>query len=161
MIEKVLVLDDVDPIVFYGAGNANMRMVKSLFPKLRILARDNIVKVMGAEDDIRAFESLFGKMAEHCARYNALSEADIVKLLNGNKTNDESAEHVIAYSTTGKPIRARSENQIHLVEAYENNDMMFAIGPAGTGKTYVSIALAVRALKRKEARKIILSRPAV
>lgn len=161
MIEKVLVLDDVDPIVFYGAGNANMRMVKSLFPKLRILARDNIVKVMGAEDDIRAFESLFGKMAEHCARYNALSEADIVKLLNGNKTNDESAEHVIAYSTTGKPIRARSENQIRLVEAYENNDMMFAIGPAGTGKTYVSIALAVRALKRKEARKIILSRPAV
>lgn len=161
MIEKVLVLDDVDPVVFYGAANANMRMMKSLYPKLRILARDSVVKVMGADDEISAFEELFNKMVEHCAKYNALGEEDIVMLLNGTKTKEESAEHVIAYSTMGRPIRARTQNQIKLIEAYEHNDMLFAIGPAGTGKTYVSIALAVRALKKKEIRKIILSRPAV
>ena len=161
MIEKVLVLDDVDPVVFYGACNANMRMVKSLYPKLRILARDNVVKVMGADEDLRAFEGLFNKMIDHCVRYNALEEEDIVMLLNGTKTKEESAEHVIVYSTMGKPIKARTENQVRLVQACEHNDMVFAVGPAGTGKTYVSIAIAVRALKKKEIRKIILSRPAV
>ncbi len=161
VIEKVLVIDDVDPVVFYGAGNCNMRMVKSLYPKLRILARDNVVKVMGSDDDIAAFEQLFGKMVEHCAKYNSLREEDIVMLLNGSPTKEESAEHVIVYSTTGKPVKARSQNQVTLIEAYEHNDMVFAVGPAGTGKTYVSIALAVRALKKKEIRKIVLSRPAV
>ena len=161
MIEKVLVLDDVDPVVFYGACNANMRMMKSLYPKLRILARDNVVKVMGADEDLRAFEGLFNKMIDHCVRYNALEEEDIVMLLNGTKTKEESAEHVIVYSTMGKPIKARTENQVRLVQACEYNDMVFAVGPAGTGKTYVSIAIAVRALKKKEIRKIILSRPAV
>lgn len=161
MIEKVLVLDDVDPVVFYGACNTNMRMMKSLYPKLRILARDNVVKVMGADEDLRAFEGLFNKMIDHCVRYNALEEEDIVMLLNGTKTKEESAEHVIVYSTMGKPIKARTENQVRLVQACEHNDMVFAVGPAGTGKTYVSIAIAVRALKKKEIRKIILSRPAV
>lgn len=161
MIEKVLVLDDVDPVVFYGACNANMRMMKSLYPKLRILARDNVVKVMGADEDLRAFEGLFNKMIDYCVRYNALEEEDIVMLLNGTKTKEESAEHVIVYSTMGKPIKARTENQVRLVQACEHNDMVFAVGPAGTGKTYVSIAIAVRALKKKEIRKIILSRPAV
>ena len=161
MIEKVLVLDEVDPVTFYGASNANMRMMKSLYPKLRILARDNVVKVMGSEEEIVPFEKLFNKMVDHCTKYNSLEEEDIVMLLNGAKTKEESAEHIIAYSTMGKPIRARTENQIKLIQAYEHNDMVFAIGPAGTGKTYVSIALAVRALKKKEIRKIILSRPAV
>ncbi len=161
VIEKVLVIDDVDPVVFYGAGNANMRMIKSLFPKLRILARGNIVKAMGTDEDLADFERLFSKMAAHCAKYNALEEEDIVMLLNGNRTKEESAEHVIVYSTTGKPVKARTQNQARLVDAYEHNDMVFAVGPAGTGKTYVSIALAVRALKKKEIRKIVLSRPAV
>ena len=161
MIEKVFILEEVAPVVFYGTGNANMRMIKSLFPKLRILARDNIVKAMGSQEDINAFSRLFDKLSEHSAKYNTLTEEDIIHLLNGEKTRDESAEHIIVYSTTGKPIRARSENQIKLVKAFEHNDMVFAIGPAGTGKTFVSIALAVRALKRKEVRRIILSRPAV
>ncbi|MCH5178656.1 MAG: PhoH family protein [Prevotellaceae bacterium] len=161
MIEKVFIIEEVAPVVFYGAGNANMRMIKSLFPKLRILARDNIVKAMGSQEDINAFSRLFDKLSEHSAKYNTLTEEDIIHLLNGEKTRDESAEHIIVYSTTGKPIRARSENQIKLVKAFEHNDMVFAIGPAGTGKTFVSIALAVRALKRKEVRRIILSRPAV
>lgn len=161
MIEKVFILEEVDPVVFYGVGNANMRMIKSLFPKLRILARDNVIKTMGSQEDIRAFSSLFDKLSDHSAKYNTLTEEDIIQLLNGEKTRDESAEHVIAYSTTGKPIRARSENQTRLVKASESSDMVFAVGPAGTGKTFLSIALAVRALKRKEIRRIILSRPAV
>lgn len=161
MIEKVFVLEEVAPVVFYGAGNANMRMVKSLFPKLRILARDNIIKIMGSEEDIQAFSLLYDKLVEHCGKYNALAEEDIVQLLNGGKTREESAEHVIVYSTTGKPIRARSGNQLKLIQAFEHSDMVFAIGPAGTGKTFISIALAVRSLKRKEIRRIVLSRPAV
>jgi len=161
MIEKLFILNEVDPVVFYGAGNSNIRMIKSLYPKLRILARDNVVKAMGSEEDLREFTTLYDKLVEHCSKYNTLVEDDIAQILNGSKTKEESAEHIIVYSTTGKPIRARSENQIRLINAYEHSDMIFAIGPAGTGKTYVSIALAVRALKKKEIRKIILSRPAV
>ena len=136
-------------------------MVKSLYPKLRIMARDNVVKAIGEEDDLARFEAKMGELISHCAKYNSLSEEAILDILRGQKTKDESAEEVIVYSTSGKPIRARSENQLRLVRAYEHNDLIFAIGPAGTGKTYTSIALAVRALKRKEIRKIILSRPAV
>ena len=161
MIEKHLILDDIDPAVFYGVRNSNLRMVKSLYPKLRIMARDNVVKAIGEEDDLERFEAKMGELISHCAKYNSLSEEAILDILRGHKTKDESAEEVIVYSTSGKPIRARSENQLKLVRAYEYNDLIFAIGPAGTGKTYTSIALAVRALKRKEIRKIILSRPAV
>ena len=160
MIEKHLILEDIDP-VFYGVRNSNLRMVKSLYPKLRIMARDNVVKAIGDEDDLARFEAKMGELISHCAKYNSLSEEAILDILRGQKTKDESAEEVIVYSTSGKPIRARSENQLRLVRAYEHNDLIFAIGPAGTGKTYTSIALAVRALKRKEIRKIILSRPAV
>ena len=161
MIEKHLILEDIDPAVFYGVRNSNLRMVKSLYPKLRIMARDNVVKAIGDEDDLARFEAKMGELISHCAKYNSLSEEAILDILRGQKTKDESAEEVIVYSTSGKPIRARSENQLRLVRAYEHNDLIFAIGPAGTGKTYTSIALAVRALKRKEIRKIILSRPAV
>ena len=161
MIEKHLILDGIDPAVFYGVRNSNLRMVKSLYPKLRIMARDNVVKAIGDEADLSRFEAKMGELISHCVKYNSLSEEAILDILRGQKTKDESAEEVIVYSTSGKPIRARSENQLRLVQAYEHNDLVFAIGPAGTGKTYTSIALAVRALKRKEIRKIILSRPAV
>ncbi len=161
MIEKHLILEDVDPAVFYGVKNSNLRMVKSLYPKLRIMARDNVVKAIGEETDLERFEAKMSELMLHCAKYNSLSEEAILDILRGQKTKDESAEEVIVYSTSGKPIRARSENQLKLIKAYEQNDMVFAIGPAGTGKTYTSIAMAVRALKRKEIRKIILSRPAV
>lgn len=161
MIEKHLILEDVDPAVFYGVKNSNLRMIKSLYPKLRIMARDNVIKVMGEDDDLERFEEKIGELTAHCTKYNSLTEEAILAILRGKKTNDESGEEVIVYSTSGKPIRARSENQLKLVQAYEHEDLLFAIGPAGTGKTYTSIALAVRALKRKEIRKIILSRPAV
>lgn len=161
MIEKHLILDDVDPVVFYGVNNSNLRMIKSLYPKLRLMARDNVMKVVGEDDDLMRFEEKIKALTEHCVKYNSLTEEAILDILRGRKTNEESAENVIVYSTTGKPVRARSENQLKLVQAYGRYDMVFAIGPAGTGKTYTSIALAVRALKRKEVRKIILSRPAV
>jgi phosphate starvation-inducible PhoH-like protein len=136
-------------------------MIKSLYPKLRIMARDNVIKAIGEDDDLERFEEKIGELTAHCTKYNSLTEEAILAILRGKKTNDESGEEVIVYSTNGKPIRARSENQLKLVQAYEHEDLLFAIGPAGTGKTYTSIALAVRALKRKEIRKIILSRPAV
>lgn len=161
MIEKHIVLEDVDPVVFYGVNNVNMQMIKALYPKLRIVARGNIVKVMGDEEEMCAFEEHIKSIEEHCVKYNSLNEKDILDIIKGNKPQKESAEEVIVYSVTGKPITARSENQQKLVDAYKENDMIFAIGPAGSGKTYTSIALAVKALKNKEIRRIILSRPAV
>lgn len=161
MIEKHIILEDVDPIVFYGANNANLQMVKALYPKLRIVARDNVIRVMGDEEQMMEFEENIGKMQRHCLLYNSLNEEEILQILRGEKTNKEGVQGVIVYSTTGRPITARTKNQQRLVEAFQKDDMVFAIGPAGSGKTYTSIALAVRALKQKEVRKIILSRPAV
>ena len=161
MIEKHLILEDVDPAVFYGVQGSNWRMVKSLFPKLRLMARDNVVKAVGEADDLEVFDEKMQALVIHCAKYNSLTEEDILDILRGQKTKDESGEDVIVYSTQGRPVRARSENQLKLVQTFETHDLTFAVGPAGTGKTYTGIALAVRALKRKEVRRIILSRPAV
>lgn len=161
MTEKHIVLEDIDPVIFYGVNNVNMQIIKALYPKLRIVARGNIIKVMGDEEEMCAFEEHILAMEKHCSVYNSLKEEDILQIIKGGKPQREEADKALVYSVTGKPITARSENQQKLVSAYEENDMIFAIGPAGTGKTYTSIALAVRALKNKEIRKIILSRPAV
>ena len=161
MTEKHIVLEDVDPVIFYGANNANIQMIKALHPKLRIVARGNIIKVMGDEEEMCAFEEHVNHIEAHCVKYNSLNEEDILDIIKGKKTAKDNIEGVIVYSVGGKPITARSENQQRLVRAYDKYDMIFAIGPAGTGKTYTSIALAVKALKNKEIRKIILSRPAV
>ena len=161
MIDKHLILEEADPQIFYGARNANLRMLRALSPKLRSTARDNVVRVVGNEEDIATFEEQFAALEKHCARYNALSEEDILDIVRGQQTREDSAEGVIVYSTGGRPITARSENQRRMVEAYDTHDLIFAIGPAGSGKTYTGIALAVRALKNKEIKKIILCRPAV
>ena len=161
MIEKHFILEEADPVVFYGANNANLRMLKALCPKLRIVARDNVVKVMCSEEEMADFEDLFRLLEAHCVKFNQLTEEDILNIIKRGKTQKQHQEGVIVYSTGGKPITARSENQRRLVEAYAKHDMLFAIGPAGSGKTYTAIALAVRALKNKEVKKIILSRPAV
>lgn len=162
MIEKHIVLEDIDLVTFYGVQNVHLQMIKALYPKLRIVARGNIIKVMGDEEEMCSFEENITKMQQHCAKYNSLNEEAILQIVKGEQpqvgTPDGSA---ICYSVTGKAIAPRSENQRMLVDAYFENDMLFAIGPAGSGKTYISIALAVRALKNKEIRKIILSRPAV
>ena len=161
MIEKLIDLEDIDPVIFYGANNANMQLIKALYPKLRIVARGNVIKVLGDEEEMCAFEENITKLEKYCAEYNSLKEEVIIDIIKGNAPQAEKSGNVIVFSVTGKPIIPRSENQLKLVEAFAKNDMLFAIGPAGSGKTYTAIALAVRALKNKEIKKIILSRPAV
>ncbi len=161
LIEKHLVLEDIDPVVFYGVGNGHLQMIRSLYPKLRIVARDNVIRVLGDEEQMAAFEENVEKLRQHVLRFNALKEEDILDIVKGKRTKDEVPEDVIVFSMSGRPIKPRSVNQQRLIEAYQQNDMVFAVGPAGTGKTYLSIALAVKALKEKTAKKIILSRPAV
>ena len=161
MIEKHIILEDIDPVVFYGVGNAHLQMIKSLYPKLRIVARDNIIRVLGDEEEMASFEENVEKMRRHVLKYNNINDEDILDIIKGRQTKEEGVKGVIVYNISGKPIKCKSENQQKLVDAFENNDMIFATGPAGTGKTYLSIAHAVRALKEQAIRKIILSRPAV
>ena len=161
MIEKLIVLEDIDPVIFYGVNNANMQLIKALYPKLRIVARGNVIKVLGDEEEMCAFEENILKLEKYCAEYNQLKEETIIDIIKGNAPQAEKSGNVIVFSVTGKPIIPRSENQQKLVDAFREHDMVFAIGPAGSGKTYTAIALAVRALKNKEIKKIILSRPAV
>ena len=159
--EKHIVLEDIDPMVFYGVGNSHLQMLKALHPKVRITGRDNVLRVLGEEEELRTLEEQVETMRKHVVKYNRISEEDILAIVNGEKTKDEAVKGVVVYSTSGRAIKPRSENQQKLVDAFECDDMVFAVGPAGTGKTYLSIALAVRALKEKQAKKIILSRPAV
>ena len=161
MIEKHIVLEDIDPVIFYGVNNVNIQMIKALYPKLRIVARGNVIKVMGDEEEMCAFEESIIALEKHCAKYNSLKEEVIIDIIKGKTPQIEKTGDTIVFSVTGKPIVPRSENQLKLVKEYEKNDMLFAIGPAGSGKTYTAIALAVRSLKNKEIKKIILSRPAV
>lgn len=161
LIEKHVVLEDIDPVAFYGVNNGHFQILRSLFPKLRIVARDNVIRMQGSEEDIASAEENIGKICLHIAKYNTIADEDILDIVHGKRTPKGNPKDVIVYNTSGKPIKARSENQQKLVDAYKKNDMVFAVGPAGTGKTYLSIALAVKALKEKAAKKIILSRPAV
>ena len=154
-------MEDIDPVVFYGSNNVHLQMIRSLFPKLRLLARDNVVRVLGDEEQMAAFEEVAEKIRLHILKYNSIAEADILNIVKGRPAADDSSSGVVVYNISGKPIKSRSANQQQLVEAFEKSDMIFAVGPAGTGKTYLSIALAVRALKEKNVKKIILSRPAV
>ena len=161
MIEKHIVLEDIDPVMFYGVNNAHLQMIKSLYPKLRIVARDNVIRVLGDEEEMAKVEEDIEQMHKHLLKYNILNDEDILDIVKGKQTKADSVKGVLVYSISGRPIKSRSENQQQLIDAYEKNDMVFAVGPAGTGKTYLSIALAVKALKEKAIKKIILSRPAV
>jgi phosphate starvation-inducible PhoH-like protein len=161
VIEKHFVLEDIDPVVFYGTGNKHLQMMRALYPKVRIVARDNVIRILGDEEQMAAFEEAAEKMRQHVLKFNALKEEDILDIVKGRRTSDDVPDGVLVYTMSGRAIKARSENQQHLIDAYDDNDMIFAVGPAGTGKTYLSIALAVKALKEKTAKKIILSRPAV
>ena len=161
MIEKHIVLEDIDPVMFYGVNNAHLQMIKSLYPKLRIVARDNVIRVLGDEEEMAKVEEDIEQMRKHLLKYNMLNDEDILDIVKGKQTKADSVKGVLVYSISGRPIKSRSENQQQLIDAYEKSDMVFAVGPAGTGKTYLSIALAVKALKEKAIKKIILSRPAV
>lgn len=161
MIEKHIVLEDIDPVALYGAGNANLHIIRSMYPKLRIVARDNVIKVLGDEEQLAAFEESIEKMQQHVMKHNCMKEEVVLEIINGKGMKDDEPDGVVVYSLSGRPIKARGEHQQQLIDDFHNNDMIFAVGPAGTGKTYLSIALAVKALKEKQVKRIILSRPAV
>ena len=161
MIERIYILESVDPVIFYGVNNVNMQLIKTLFPKLRIVARGNVMKVIGDEDESELFLKKIREVEKYCEEFNSLSEDVILDIIKGKAPVITKQENLIIHGMNGKPIVARTENQQRLVKAFEENDLGFATGPAGTGKTFVAIALAVKALKNKEIRKIILSRPAV
>lgn len=161
MIEKHIILEDIDPLIFYGVNNSHLQMIKSLFPKLRIVARDNVMRLLGDEEEMAKAEEDIETIRKHVLKYNSLNDEDILDIIKGKATKADAVKDVVVYSLSGRPIKGRSENQQLLIDSFNKNDMIFAVGPAGTGKTYLSIALAVKAMKEKNAKKIILSRPAV
>lgn len=136
-------------------------MVKSLFPKLRVNGRGNVIRVLGDEEEMCLFEEAIERMRLHLLKYNNITDEDILDIVKGKKTKADSVKGVVCYNISGRPIQSRSQNQQQLIDGFEHSDMVFAVGPAGTGKTYLSIALAVKALKEKQVKRLILSRPAV
>lgn len=161
MIERIVIIDNVDPLCFYGVNNANMQLIKNLYPKLRISARGSVIRVIGEERETSDFEAKIKELSAYAEHYNTLTEEAILDIVKGEAPKELKRDGVIIYGINGKPISARNANQQLMVDSFAKNDLTFALGPAGTGKTYIAIALAVRALKNREVRKIILSRPAV
>ncbi|MBK7713207.1 MAG: PhoH family protein [Bacteroidales bacterium] len=165
MTEILIFLEDIDPVVFFGTNNSLLDKIRSFFPKIKIMARGNEIKCMGEEAEITVFAEKFNELVEYYQKYHRLDEEDIEKYFfdaEHMKSASEGAfESVIVFGTSGKPVRARTVNQVQLVNDYKSHDLIIAEGPAGTGKTYTSIALAVRSLKEREVKKIILTRPAV
>lgn len=162
MNERIYLLQEADPQVFFGVNNRNLLLLKETHPKLRIMARGNIIKVIGEPGELKAFLRLLNQMEEHATKFNSLTESSIEAMIAGEASRDEaSSEGVIIYGAGGKPITARTPNQSKLIELIESHDLVFATGPAGSGKTFLAIVMAVKLLKMKEVRRIILSRPAV
>ena len=160
--ERIYVLEDVDVQAFLGVNNSNLMLLRTLFPKLRLVAHHNVLKIMGDSRETDRFLEVLEPMVAYCREYTLLPEDVSLRIAQGAKLPaDDVPKHLILHGTGGKSIIARGDNQQKLVEAFEANDLVFAIGPAGTGKTFVAISLAVRALKSKQVRRIILSRPAV
>lgn len=161
MTEKHIVLEDIDPVIFYGVGNQHLQVIRSLFPKLRIVARDNVIRVLGDEEQLCAFCDNMETLRQHVLKFNSLDDELILDVVKGKRRTTDLPKDVIVYNMSGRPIKPRTENQRLLVEGFQKSDMVFAVGPAGTGKTYLSIALAVKALKERKVKRILLSRPAV
>ncbi len=161
MIERIIIIDNIDPQTFYGPNNTNMALIRNLFPKLRVSARGNVIKAIGEESETAEFEKKIKELEAWASKYNKLTEDDIIDMVRGEAPHPQESDGVIIYGQTGRPIAPRNANQSRMVRSFQDNDLTFALGPAGTGKTYIAIALAVRALKNKECRRLILSRPAV
>lgn len=162
MAEKIITLDSITPLDIYGVNDAKLDLIKKFFPKLKIIARGDNLKIVGEEDELAEFESKFNIMLNHFHTYGQLTNSDIDRVMTGGvaKTSEESKD-VLVFGNAGVIVKARTPNQRKMVESIDKNDMLFAIGPAGTGKTYTAVALAVRALKNKLVKRIILTRPAV
>lgn len=161
MIERHIIISEVDPVTFYGVNNSNIQLIRNLYPKLRMAARGSVITVIGDDEETAQFEKKIKELEEYCVKYNKLTDEVIIDTIKGLPPKELKMDDVIIYGVNGKPITGRTPNQQLLVKTFGQNDLTFALGPAGTGKTYLAVALAVRALKNREARKIILSRPAV
>lgn len=161
MNERTVIIDQIDPQTFYGVNNNNISLIRNLFPKLRIAARGNVIKVIGEENETLDFEQKINKIEEYAVKYNKLTEDVIIDIVKGDAPKAIDAEGVIIFGQNGRPISPRNANQAKMVKSFNENDLTFALGPAGTGKTYIAIALAVAALKNRQCRRILLSRPAV
>lgn len=161
MTERTIILEQADPVIFFGINNENIQLIKTLFPKLKILARGNGIKAIGSAEDIALFDEKISLLESFCVQMNKLDESDIIAIVKGEKRSPAKQDNLIIFGINGKPIFARTPNQQKFVKSFEDNDLLFGVGPAGSGKTYTAIALAVKAFKNKEVRKIILSRPAV
>jgi len=159
--ERTVIIDQIDPQTFYGVNNNNISLIRNLFPKLRIAARGNVIKVIGEENETLDFEQKINKIEEYAVKYNKLTEDVIIDIVKGDAPKAIDAEGVIIFGQNGRPISPRNANQAKMVKSFNENDLTFALGPAGTGKTYIAIALAVAALKNRQCRRILLSRPAV
>jgi phosphate starvation-inducible protein PhoH and related proteins len=162
-IEKILYLKSIDPVDLYGINDTKLDKIKTFFPKMKIIARGSELKLAGEDSDIQLFEEKIEQFVKHFDKYNSLTVADIEKLMfdSAFAVTSDMKDDLIIFGNSGKPIRAQTPNQRLMVEKARTNDLIFAIGPSGTGKTYTAIALAVRAFKNKEVKRIILSRPAV
>ena len=161
MNERIVIIDKVDPQTFYGVNNNNINLIRNLYPKLRMAARGNVVKVIGESSETAEFERKIKELEAYAAKYNKLPEDVIIDVIKGEPPKPVNAEGVIIFGQSGRPIAPRNANQAKMVKSFAKNDLTFALGPAGTGKTYIAIALAVQALKNKACKRIILSRPAV
>ncbi len=161
MNERTVIIDQIDPHTFYGVNNNNINLIRNLFPKLRVAARGNVIKVIGEENETLDFEEKIHKIEEYAVKYNKLTEDVIIDIIKGDAPKAIDAEGVIIFGQNGRPIAPRNANQAKMVKSFAENDLTFALGPAGTGKTYIAIALAVAALKNRQCRRILLSRPAV
>ncbi|MAT90222.1 MAG: phosphate starvation-inducible protein PhoH [Flavobacteriaceae bacterium] len=165
MNELIIELTEINPRDFFGLQNANINLIKKYFPKLKIVARGSKLKAYGDEEELELFDTKLTMLLDQFAKYNKLDENTIERVLQSNRREDyessASSGDVLVHGVNGKLIKAQTANQRKLVDLTKKNDMVFAIGPAGTGKTYTGVALAVKALKDKEVRRIILTRPAV
>ena len=143
MIERIVIIDSVDPVSFYGVNNSNMQLIRNLYPKLRMAARGGVIKVIGDDAETSEFEKKIKELEEYCAKFNKLTEDVILDIVKGKAPAEPRQDDVIIYGVSGKPISPRNAHQARLVKEFNENDLTFALGPAGTGKTYIAIALAV------------------
>ena len=161
MIERTVIVDAIDPQTFYGVNNSNINLIRNLFPKLRMAARGSVIKVIGEDSETAEFERKIKAIEAYASKYNKLTDEVIIDIIKGEPPKPVNSEGVIIFGQSGRPIAPRNANQARMVRSFEENDLTFALGPAGTGKTYIAIALAVAALKNRACKRIILSRPAV
>ena len=159
--ERIFLLEEADPAIFYGINNRNLVLLRDMFPKMRIMARGNVMKIVGDPLETEQMLKFLHKLEQYAVQYNALPENVVAELAHGSQVENHRDPNILLYGATGKPVIAKTPNQERLAREIEEKDLVFATGPAGTGKTYVSIAMAVKLLRNKQVRRIILSRPAV